>query len=245
MANTTVTFQIIATDSLTEDDDLIYQFVCKGHKNAITNTANNNFTASINAGSLSVSSTAVSTGYVVTTVPFITGSSSNNNGIYDQITFSSGLSRYYGDDYVFAPNPLSGSISSSLYNQYGDVSYSFKPEKFDLIILQLSDNTYIQSTILNVSIAPTTNLLSLTLDKVLGNLALTDIKNKTYKRFLLLKKLKNEQNVILTFKKAPGETSYGFVIPDTINPDVLAKINSLQASIQAQLLSTQANTGQS
>jgi hypothetical protein len=63
---------------------------------------------------------------------------------------------------------------------------------------------------------------------------------KLVKNFLLLRRYNDEQNVILTFNKPLGETSYGFLIPQTINPAVLSNINTLQANVQAQLLSTQA-----
>ncbi len=59
--------------------------------------------------------------------------------------------------------------------------------------------------------------------------------------FLLLRRYKDEQNVILTFNKNPGQTSYGFLIPDTITPEVTNNINTLQAAVQSQLLSTQAD----
>ena len=64
---------------------------------------------------------------------------------------------------------------------------------------------------------------------------------KLVKTFLLLRRYNDEQNVILTFNKPPGATSYGFIIPETINPTVVNNINTLQANVQAQLLSTQAS----
>ena len=60
--------------------------------------------------------------------------------------------------------------------------------------------------------------------------------------FLLLRRYQDEQNVIMTFTKPLGATSYGFIIPETISPEVVNNINTLQAKVQAQLLSTQAST---
>ena len=60
------------------------------------------------------------------------------------------------------------------------------------------------------------------------------------KKVLVLKRYKDEQNLIMRFNKPPGVTSYGFLIPSKTNPEVLASINSLQASVQSQTLSTQA-----
>ena len=60
--------------------------------------------------------------------------------------------------------------------------------------------------------------------------------------FLLLRKFNDEQNVILTYNKPNGATSYGFLLPDTVSPEVVDNINTLQANVQAQLLSTQVNS---
>jgi uncharacterized membrane protein YdfJ with MMPL/SSD domain len=62
--------------------------------------------------------------------------------------------------------------------------------------------------------------------------------NLVYK-FLLLRKYQDEQNILLTFNKAPGATSYGFLIPDTISSKVTQNINTLQAAVQSQLLNGQ------
>ena len=45
----------------------------------------------------------------------------------------------------------------------------------------------------------------------------------------------------MRFNKPPGATSYGFILPNTISPQVVNNINTLQANVQAQLLSTQAS----
>jgi hypothetical protein len=78
------------------------------------------------------------------------------------------------------------------------------------------------------------------LPQVLGNWIQNP--NLVY-RVLILKRYNNEQNVILTFNKAPGQTSYGFLIPDTISPKVTDNINSLQAAVQSQILSNQTTPG--
>jgi hypothetical protein len=61
-------------------------------------------------------------------------------------------------------------------------------------------------------------------------------------KFLLLRRYNDEQNIILTYNKPAGQTSYGFLIPNTVSPDVTNNINTLQAAVQSQLLSTQVGT---
>jgi hypothetical protein len=58
----------------------------------------------------------------------------------------------------------------------------------------------------------------------------------------MVKRLQDEQNIIMTFNKPPGDTSYGFIIPEDINLKVLESISAIQSNVQNQLLSTQQNS---
>ena len=60
---------------------------------------------------------------------------------------------------------------------------------------------------------------------------------------LLLRAYEDEQNVIMTFNKPVGQTSYGFLIPNTVSPEITNNINTLQAAVQSQLLSNPTNPG--
>ena len=53
----------------------------------------------------------------------------------------------------------------------------------------------------------------------------------------------DETNIIFQGTKRPGQTSFGFVIPNNVNPDIQKNINTLQATIQSQLLSAQGSLG--
>jgi len=172
----------------------------------------------------------------------ITGSSGNpiftitdTSDFTSLITMNSEVSSFTG--YQFVPFFISGTtiISSSLYDNYGDVNYPFNPQFGDAIVmsdfsgisqeLQVVSSS-LQSGRLNISVTP----------QVLDNWILDS--NLVYK-FLLLKRYNDEQNAILTFNKPPGATSYGFLIPDTISNQVIENINSLQAAVQSQILNTQ------
>jgi len=82
-----------------------------------TSTSTANYTASFsNSGQLTVSSLSVSTGYASTTcLPdgyFNSASlaiSASITGSNDEIIFSQGVSSFYGGNYLFVPNPLTGS----------------------------------------------------------------------------------------------------------------------------------------
>ena len=234
MAIETKTFSINQPSvSLNEGDKLIFKLVLKG-------ATTNNFTASLTEGSLVVNSLAASTGYSSTTCPYFSSSSisaSYANGENNIITFNTAISNFHEDqNYIFVPNPLTGS-ESSLYSTYGDVDYKFVTKPYDIIISYLSDNTYVESRIISVS--KSGSLLQLTLDTPLSNLYRDNLISGSFQRFLILSRLEDETNTNLIFKKREGITSYGFIIPQNIAPDVLANIDTITREAKQKLFSDQ------
>jgi hypothetical protein len=230
MATETKTFSINQPSvSLNEGDKLTFKLVLKG-------VTTNNFTASLTEGSLVVNSLAASTGYASTTCPYFDSASISASaaaGQGDIITFSSGLSNFYNSGYQFVPNPLTGS-QNSLYSVYGDVDYPFSIKPYDIVLTYLSDGTYIESRILQVS--SSNNLLQIQLDTQLSNEYKNDLSSGSYQRFLLLTRIEDETNAYLTFPKRAGQTSYGLVIPSNIHPDVLANIDTITENVKRRLI---------
>lgn len=151
------------------------------------------------------------------------------------ITFNTQLSAY--TNYQFVPAFVSGGAlyTSSLYNLYGDVNYPLNPQFGDKIVM--SDFSGIVQELDVVSGSITNNALSIIVSpQVLENWMLNP---KQVFTFLLLRRYQDEQNIILGFTKVPGQTSYGFLLPDTISPQVIQNINTLQAAVQSQLLVNQ------
>jgi cold shock CspA family protein len=234
MAVETKTFSINQPSvSLNEGDKLTFKLVLKG-------ATTNNFTASITEGSLVVNSLAASTGYSSTTCPYFSSSSisaSYAKGENNVITFNTAISNFHEDqNYIFVPNPLTGS-ENSLYSIYGDVDYKFTTKPYDIIISYLSDNTYVESRITSVS--KSGSLLQLTLDTPLSNLYRDNLISGSFQRFLVLSRLEDETNTNLIFKKREGVTSYGFIIPQNIAPDVLANIDTITREAKQKLFSDQ------
>ena len=50
-----------------------------------------------------------------------------------------------------------------------------------------------------------------------------------------------QQNVQLTFNKKPGQTSYGFLIPENLSPDVLNNIDTITSQVKQKLVNDQGN----
>lgn len=216
--------------ALDQGDRLIFKLVLEG-------STTNNFTTSIDQGNLTVSSLAASTGYATTPCPYLSSASIATGSNTNEIVFSSGISSFHDNDYIFTPNPLSGS-ASSLYSTYGDVDYSFIIKKYDLVVIYLSDGTYVESRILNV-FKDSSNLLRITLNTALSNLLRSDLVNGTYRRFLLLTRIEDETNSYIVYTKRPGQTSYGFVIPQNLASDVLANIDTITREVKQKLLADQ------
>ena len=212
-----------------------------------------NFTASLNAdASLVVSSLATSTGYSTVT----TGSANiNAGGFFDSasiadtgsndIVFSQALSGFWDNNYIFVPNPITSSnatpytntlYSSSIAN-YGDVDYPFSPviPCYDIVLIYLNDGTYIEARVTN-TYKDNNGLLHLTLDTNLTSTLRLNLINRTYQQFLLLSRRADETNTILNFTKRDGKTSYGFLIPEDINQDVLNNIDTITKETKQKLL---------
>ena len=218
MAQLNHTFNIdLPSHPLNEGDKLFFKF-------SVLGTSTNNFTASISQGSAQINSLSLATGYATTTCPYFDSASIANPSNTNEIIFSQGISSFYDEGYIFTPNPLSGSISS-LYPVYGDVDYEFTLKPYDIVIIYLSDNTYLEYRILDVY-KGTNNLLRITLDAPISNFVRSNLAEETYKRFLLLTRKDDETNIYLTFTKRPGQTSYGFIVSDNISVDILDNIDT-------------------
>lgn len=227
---TTTTFNInIPSIPLNVGEKLIFKFQMEGNTTS-------SFTASIGTGDLKVSSLAASLGYASTPYSYFSSASIATGSNSDEIIFSPGVSGFHGGPYIFVPNPLSGSIST-LYDEYGDVDYNFVINPFDIILIYLSDNTFVEARVLNVY--SQAGLLHVRLDIELSATLKSELANQTYTRFLVLSRRQDETNVILSFTKRDGKTSYGFLIPENISPTVLANIDTITKEVKQKLLNDQ------
>lgn len=224
------TFNINKTaEPLILGDKLTFKLILSG-------SSTSNFTASIETGNLTIGSVAASTGYATTNCPYLDSASISTGSNSNEIIFSSGVSSFYGGGYLFTPNPLSGSVNS-LYDTYGDVDYPFEAKLYDIVILYLSDGTYIEYRVLDIN--NDSNLLRLTLDQTLSQTIKNELALNTFKRFLLLSRREDESNAYIVYQKRPGKTSYGFMIPNNLAPDVLANIDTITKEVKQKLINEQ------
>lgn len=198
-------------------------------------SANKNFTASVSIGSLKVNESSTQGSYPYATGSFI-GNLTNLTSELGKITLSTSLSNFYG--YQFVPYFVSGGIaySSSLYTTYGDINVPFLPQAYDKLILRDTSGNIQDLTVYSSSFTTGNQVELFVIPGILPNWVTNP---EVIERVLLLRRYEDEQNVILTFNKAPGVTSYGFLIPNTVNPTVTENINTLQAAVQSQILNMQ------
>lgn len=149
---------------------------------------------------------------------------------------------FYG--YLFLPQGSGTYPSSSLYSKYGDVDYSFDAAPGDLVKFSLSGISYefeIASTVVTPGIAGTGSLC-FNINGSMPNSLVGNFGSVT--EVVFLKKIKDETNIILKYIKPTGKTSYGFVIPDNLSPDVLANIDTITKQVKQKLLADQQGTTQ-
>jgi hypothetical protein len=207
-------------------------------------SSNNNFTASVSQGSLAIGSLASSTGYASAVCPYfhsasISASLVAGGGSTNIITFPIALSNFHDNGYQFVPNPDTGSFNS-LYNIYGDVDYPFITKQSDIVLTYLSDGTYVENRIISSSYSG--SFFRIHLDNIMSNQYVNNIISGSYQRFLLLSRLNDETNAHTTFRKRNGKTSYGFVIPENLAPDVLDNIDTITRQVKQKLLADQQGT---
>lgn len=168
--------------------------------------------------------------------PFISFDFDNNN-----IIITGSLAVLYDSGYIFLP---SGSASGSnivqpslLYDNYGDVNYPFSMSLGDIILL--NSQTGSVTSELTVNNAYKINNYTVNINVSPGIPA--NINNTLYSA-IFLNKIPDETNTILEFAKKQGKTSYGFLIPDNIDPNLLKNIDLISKEVQTKLLSDQINT---
>ena len=227
----TYTFSLTSNPlNATAGDKIVLQF-----STSSLNTAN--YTASLTAGNLTISSLSTATGYSYISYPYFNSASlaanANNTSLDHVITLNSGLSNYHNRNYLFAPNPLTGS-QNSLYSTYGDIDYAFNIKPYDIALVYLNDNTYIESRIISVDTSG--SYVQLGLDSSISYTYRANLAAGTYTRFLILSRVKDESNAHLTFRKRPGPTSYGLSISSNVHPDVLANIDTITREVKTKLI---------
>ncbi len=242
--NGTLSFRVNSPGDFLQKKDEVY------FKLSLLSTITNNFTASFstpgelrnNLTSNTYGDTVFATGSVADSFISNVTTSSINSGI-DTLVFNEGLSAF--NNYTFIPNTGSQDQSIILYNKYGNVNDVFNPTVGDIVVTSWAG----QSTEFNISnVFNSGSYKCLTLDRNIPNSLVNKIRDvgdtttAGMDEFILLKKNKDETNLLVTFDKETGNTSYGFIIPDNIHPDILSNIDVITKEVKQKLIEN-SNTG--
>jgi hypothetical protein len=156
---------------------------------------------------------------------FISGS----NGL-DTFYLNQSLSSFI--DYVYLP----ATSSANLHKGYGNINNSFAPKVGDVMLVYYNNNNQYQEFNIN-RITPGTNLGITVTPNLVTNLATGSYVANQISTVLLLSKQPDETNINLIFDKEDGQTSYGFVIPNNLSPDVLKNIDTITRQVKTKLIS--------
>jgi hypothetical protein len=232
----TLSISIQTPDNYLSKNDTVY------FKLSLLSSTTTNFTSSFTtAGSLknSLSSNIFGNAVYATgsaTDSFISMAISSSTSNLDTIVFNTGLSAFYNYSFL----PTTGSLDlRNLYTNYGEVEYPFNANIGDTVIIYWSGQSS-EFSVKNTFISGSNRCI--TLDRPLpGSLSTkinstSDLTPSGVDKFLLLKKIPDETNIITTFNKNPGETSLGLIIPDNIHPDVLNNIDTITREINQKLV---------
>lgn len=209
-----------------------------------------NITSSITEGSLRINSNSSGVGnypfinkFVFSNAMIAAGASKKT------LTFTQAATNFYDPKYVYLPSYVSGAVqySSSLYPQYGDVDYPFQLKQYDIFSAYDKNGFYFESRIINIYTA-SDNTLRIDVDTDMSDDLRTNLSTfgntNVTGSFLFLNRIDDETNVLLSFRKRPGLTSYGFLLPDNLAPDVINNIDTITKQVKQKLLSDQQGTTQ-
>lgn len=143
----------------------------------------------------------------------------------NKIVFNKDVSNFYNKGIFIAEE-------SKLYSQFGDVNDVFSFKKGDLISIKNSlDNRVTTYEIVTVTFYSDGRIGCYIKDEFPSNLTV-----ETFSEIVFIKKQVDETVVVLNFKKTKGSTSYGYLIPSMINPNVLSNINKINKEVKAKLI---------
>ena len=162
----------------------------------------------------------------------------------DTLYITENMNPYFSEDVTYLPSYSSGSITSSpIYSIYGEVDYTTKIKEGDYIYMYYNGfsvsytgagaSTPILRRITSVTTGSVTSSFTV-YPELPGYINSSNI--NTYDKIVFTKRIPDETTMILQGKKNPGKTSYGFAIPENINPTILKNANTLQSTIQSQIL---------
>jgi hypothetical protein len=232
--STTINLNVSTVQNLTEDAN--YEFRIKQKNLSATN-----YTAKFSSsGFLRIASVSNQLNQLPSAVPGVTGFIDSvqftAGAITSSITLNTQLTSFLGYDFVPLPPTGSGLAQHSLYPLYGDVDYKFQPGYYDMIVHHNTSGSVSEYRIVNTRTV--NSKLVLDISPAFDNSSkANDFEDPSkYAKIVFLKRVKDETNTIINFIKRDGKTSYGFIIPDDLHPDVFKNIDTITREVKTKMI---------
>jgi hypothetical protein len=211
-------------------------------------TSSNNVTLSLSPGNFQISSLSNAVGnYPYTTAAIsnfdVTASISSS---YNTLVFNKEIYNFYKPNYVFRPQG-SGSYSSSLYNNFiNEVNdLPFQLGQGDIFYSVTSTGLISETLVQSVIVDNDNGKVFVYLVSPFNPQLFTDIEagvGKSKLELVFLRQVPDETNINLRFPKRPGLTSYGFLLPGDLAPDIIKNIDTITSQVKTKLLADQQGT---
>jgi hypothetical protein len=233
--STTINLSVTTQQSLNKDANIEFRIKQK-NLSAVNYTAKFNTRGSLKIKSVSnqidqlPSATTGSTGFIDSVQP-------TSGSVTSSITLNNQLTSFLG--YTFIPSPPTGSSATqhSLYPTYGDVDYKFELGYYDMIVHHDVSGSVSEYRIINTRISNDAKLVIDIYPAFDNDDKARDFEDPSkYTKILFLKRLKEETNTIINFIKRDGKTSYGFIIPNNLHPDVFANIDTITREVKSKMI---------
>ena len=232
--STTINLNATLQQNLDKDANIEFRIKQK-------NLSATNYTATFNTrGSLKIKSVSNQVDQLPSAVTgstgFIDSVQFTSGSVTSSITLNTQLTSFLGYNFVPLPPTGSGLAQHSLYPTYGDVDYAFVPGYYDIIVHHNTSGQVSEYRILNTRTV--NSKLVLDISPAFDNSAkANDFEDPSkYTKILFLKRLKDETNTIINFIKRDGKTSYGFIIPDDIHPDIFTNIDKITREVKTKMI---------
>jgi hypothetical protein len=232
-----VVFTASTQQNLTADDNIEFRIKQKN----LNIVSGGNYIAKFSKpGLLRIASISNQVDQLPSAVPgttgFIDSVQFTSGSITSSITLNNQLTSFLGYNFMPLPPTGSGLAQHSLYPTYGDVDYKFEPGYYDMIIHHNNSGSISEYRIVNTKVI--NSKLVIDISPAFDNSTkANDFEDPTkYTKILFLKRLKDETNTIINFIKRDGKTSYGFIIPDNLHPDVFANIDTITREVKTKMI---------
>jgi len=120
---------------------------------------------------------------------------------------------------------------TTLYSTYGDVDEIFSLERGDYIYMKDSKTNEFFYLEIDYVDYQSSNILV-----YLSNTIPSYVTKENLAECIFVKRIIDETNVVVDFKKKSGSSGYGFLIPSNINPTFLDNIDTITKEVNQKLL---------